>query len=71
LRFEQKALPFGDGWGRTFASRQQYAPRHSESVAAQDGFSVDLGQTHNATFPPAPSGALFPWSLAHVGAVEL
>ncbi len=56
LRLEHVARPLRRLGGRALARAQQHAARDGEPVAAQQGFSVDLRQAHNAaTLPLRPS----------------
>ena len=60
LRLEHEARPAFGVLRRLLAAGEQDTARHSEAVAAQQGFPVDLGKTHNRLFPLAPSGAISP-----------
>jgi len=50
LRLEHKAGPAGRVLGDLLAWSQKQALGHSYAMAAQQGFSLDLGKTHNPGF---------------------
>ena len=58
LRLEHESRPVAALVGRVFAGAQQHAARHGKAVAAQQGFSVGLGKTHNGL--PSAVRRIFP-----------